>query len=226
MRRDAGRHRGAARGIRIAPRDALASSPRRTPSGRGVRWGIAALLLNLGASSLLSACSAPPLSLYTLGTSQAAPDKMPLGRNPVVIAVARVTVPDDLDTEDIVVRDGSTLNRSHLGRWASRLSLGVTDRLTQRLAEQRPDALVTDRTLADTPTYRVLINISRLDVTTAGVAVLDADWLILTRDSPGSPQRDRGHFTATGPVATDQDVVNLMGRLLDQLAAAIRLPAR
>ena len=145
---------------------------------------------------------------------------------PVVIAVARVTLPDELDTEDIVVRDGSTLRRSVRGRWASRLSLGITDRLTERLAERRPDALVTDRPLTDTPSFRVLVNIGRLDVTTAGVATLDADWMIVPRDAAARTVRDRGHFTATGPVATDQDVVKLLGAVLDQLAGAINIARR
>jgi uncharacterized lipoprotein YmbA len=43
-----------------------------------------------------------------------------------VIAVARVTLPDDLDTQDILVRRGSVLESSHTARWASRLSLAVT----------------------------------------------------------------------------------------------------
>jgi uncharacterized lipoprotein YmbA len=186
---------------------------------RGVRdalvWGAAALLL--------VSCSAPPLTLYTLGTAPVAADARPLGKRAAVIAVARVSMPDELDTEDLVVRDGSTLRRSTLGRWASRLSLGITDRLTQRLAEQRPDALVTDRPLAETPTYRVLVNVGRLDVSASGVATLDADWQIVPRDATAPARRDRGHFSVTGPVATDQDVVTLVGTLVDQLAAALPL---
>ena len=108
-------------------------------------------LLWCATALLLASCATPPLTLYTLGAPPIAADTAPLGRRPVVIAVARVTVPDELDTEDIVVRDGSTLRRSTRGRWASRLSLGITDRLTERLAERRPDALVTDRPLTDTP---------------------------------------------------------------------------
>jgi len=140
----------------------------------------------------------------------------------MVIAVARVTIPDELDTEDIVVRDGSTLQRSHLGRWASRLSLGITDRLTARLAERQRNALVTDRPLTETPSYRVLVNIARLDVSAGGVVALDADWQILPSDPAMPTVRDRGHFEASGPVATDQNVVTLVGGVLDRLAAGIR----
>jgi uncharacterized lipoprotein YmbA len=173
---------------------------------------------------LLASCAAPPLALYTLGTPPDTAGTVPLGAHPVVIDVARVALPDALDTQEIMVRDGSTLRRSSLGRWASRLSLGITDRLTQRLAERRPDVLVTDRPLAETPTLRVLVNIGRLDVSVAGVATLDADWLVVPRDPKAPARRNRGHFSATGPVATDQDVVRLMGMVLDQLAAAIDVP--
>jgi uncharacterized lipoprotein YmbA len=183
-------------------------------------------LLCCATAALLASCATPPLTLYTLGAPPSASDAAPLGRRPVVIAVARVTLPDQLDTEDILVRDGSTLRRSTRGRWASRLSLGITDRLTERLAQRRPDALVTDRPLTDTPSVRLLVNIGRLDVTTAGVATLDADWIIVPRDAAARTVRDRGHFTASGPVATDQDVVALLGVVLDQLAAAIDIPRR
>jgi uncharacterized protein len=170
---------------------------------------------------LLSACGAPPLTLYTLGPPGPAADALPLGKNPIVIAIARVTIPDELDTEDLVIRDGNVLRRSTRGRWASRLSLGITDRLTNRLAARNPTALVTDRPLADVPSERVLINIGRLDVTTAGSAALDADWLVVPRDAASPAKRDRIHLGATGPLATDQDVVTLLGGLLDRLAGAI-----
>jgi hypothetical protein len=174
------------------------------------------------AALLLASCASPPLTLYTLGTAPAS-DAAPLGARPVVIAVARVTMPDELDTEDLVVRDGSVLRRSTKGRWASRLSLGITDRLTQRLAERRPDALVTDRPLSDAPNERIQVNIGRLDMDSDGTATLDADWMIVPRDPRAPTRRDRGHFTASGPVATDADVVALLGKVLDQLAAAIAI---
>jgi hypothetical protein len=181
---------------------------------------------------LVGSCAAPPLTLYTLGTPHTlgtppiASGTRPLGRHPVVISVGRVTIPDELDTEDILVRDGSTLQRSQRGRWASRLSLGITDRLTERLAARFPRALVTDRPLTETPSARILINISRLDVSAGGVATLDADWMVVPRDAAVPARRERGHFSATGPVKTDQDVVTLVGSVLDQLAGAIEVDRR
>jgi len=182
------------------------------------RFGWIVALLCLGA------CAAPSLSVYTLRTPATAHDRPPLGKTPVVIAVSRVTIPDELDTEDIVVRDGMTLRRSRLGRWASRLSLGITDRITQRLAARYPGALVTDRPLTATATDRVLINISRFDVGTTGATTLDADWVVVPHDPAKPTRRDRLHVATTGSVASDQDVVSLMGASLDRLAGAIDIP--
>jgi uncharacterized protein len=183
------------------------------------------LIVACAAAWIVAGCAAPPLTLYTLGGSAdpSAPPhaELSLGTKPTVIELSRVTVPDELDTEDIVVRDGSTLRRSVQGRWASRLSLGITAQLTRRLAERRPDALVTDRPQAEAPSYRIVINVSRLDVTTGGVATLEADWLIVPHDTAITTHRDRARFTVTGPAATDQDVVTLDEALLDRLAAVI-----
>jgi uncharacterized lipoprotein YmbA len=179
------------------------------------------VLLSGAAALLLAGCAGPPLKLYTLNVPSSMAEGSPLGQGAVVIQVVRVTVPDELDSQDIVYRDGDILHRSQVGRWASRLSLGITDRLTERLAARRPDALVTDQPPVATPTYRVVINISRLDVTGAGNATLDADWTIVPRDAAAPVLRDRVRLNATGPVATDQDVVALVSGLLDRLAAAI-----
>jgi hypothetical protein len=101
------------------------------------------------------------------------------------------------------------------------VSLGVTAYLTGMLQQRRPDALVTDQTQIDPPTYRLFVTIGTLDITKAGTATLDADWTIVPRNPALPTQRARGHFTSTGPVATDQDVVTLTLAVLRQLADAI-----
>lgn len=174
----------------------------------------------------LASCAAPPVVRYTLGQSAAGGPAMALGREAIVIAVSRVSLPDYLDTQDILVRRGNALEASHLGRWASRLSLGVTELLTARLARSRPDALVTDQPQGGVPSYRLLINVSRLDVAadggaTEGSAALEADWAIVSHDPAVATLRDRVRLVATGPIGTDQDVVALEAKLLGQLAGAI-----
>ncbi len=178
------------------------------------------------AASLLAGCAAPPLTLYTLGgpaIASGAGAPAPAAR---VIEIPRVTLPDYLDSEDILVRRGSVLQRSTQGRWATRLSMGVTGLITARLAARDPAVLVTSQPQLEAPAARVWINISRLDVTSDGVATLEADWAAVPRGAAIPAHRERARFTATGPAATDQDVVALEEAVLTQLADAIMLPPR
>jgi uncharacterized lipoprotein YmbA len=175
----------------------------------------------LAVALLAASCASPPLAIYTLGAPSGGSAAAPLGGKPVVIEVRRVAIPDYLDTQDILVRDGNTLVRSTQGRWATRVSMGVTAYLTGALQQRRPDALVTDQTQVDPPTYRLFVTIGTLDITKDGMATLDADWTITPRNPALPVRRARGHFTSTGPVATDQDVVALMLAVLRQLAVAI-----
>ena len=181
----------------------------------------AAAILLVALSLLIASCASPPLSLYTLEPPDLPSHAAPLARRAKVIEIRRVTVPDYLDTQDILVRDGSTLQRSAHGRWATRLSLGVTRYLTGLLAARHRDALVTDQPQIETPDARIFVTISTLDVTSAGVATLEADWTLVPRDPARPTRRQRGRFVAKGSVATDQDVVDLMQAVLTQLTDAI-----
>ena len=79
--------------------------------------------VRLGAAVLLTSCAAPPLVLYTLDAPDTGPGAAALSRKALVIEVTRVSLPDELDSQDIQVRRGSVLQASHQGRWASRLTL-------------------------------------------------------------------------------------------------------
>jgi uncharacterized lipoprotein YmbA len=170
---------------------------------------------------MIAGCASPRLSLYTLESPGALATERPLSPHSVVIEVRRVVIPDALDTQDIVVRNGNQFDRSSTGRWATRLSMAITHYLTAQLAARRPDALVTDQTQVGTPNDRLYIAISTLDITRAGQAVLEADWTIVPRNPSLPDRRQRGRFTAQGPVASDHDVVVLLQALLQQLADAI-----
>jgi uncharacterized lipoprotein YmbA len=180
----------------------------------------AAAALALAAACLTASCAAPALTVYTLG-APAGSNTAPLGQKTTVIEVRRVAVPDYLDTQDIVVRNGNVLVRSGQGRWATRVSLEATYLLTSELARRYPGALVTNQPPLEPPNDRIFVTISRLDVTSAGAATLDADWQIVPRVGAQPIRRGRAQFTANGPVATDQDVVTLTKDVLTQLADRI-----
>lgn len=176
------------------------------------------------AALLLTGCAGPSLRLYTLGDTPVSEDVLPLPRGAPVIEVDRLILPNDLDSQDILLRDGNVLERSRTSRWASRLSLLATDLVTSRFAARTPNALVTDQSSVGTPDYRILIHVARLDVAKHGLGVLEADWQIFG-SHPGSPtSRGRAQITLAGPTSTDQDIVHLETGLLDRLADAIKIP--
>lgn len=173
----------------------------------------------------VTACAARPLRLYILNDPAALAPPAQLRPGAPVIEVNRLTLPDYIDTVDILVRRGSVLERSAGARWASRLSILATNLLTARLAARAPGALVTDQWRGTAADYRIVVQVTRLDVTTAGVASLSAYWQIVPRDPRLQAVRDRTQIRVTGPVATDQEVVELETELFERLAEAIRLPS-
>lgn len=184
------------------------------------RWTVWAALGAL----LLSGCASPPLRLYTLGATPVSEDARPLPRGAPLIEVDRLILPDDLDSEDILLREGNVVERSATGRWVSRLSLLATDLVTARLAMRDPDGLVTDQWSVEAPDYRVMIQIARLDVTNGGLAMMDANWQILPRDPERRAIRGRAEMRLSGPTATDRDIVRLETALFERLADAIDVP--
>lgn len=117
-----------------------------------------------------------------------------------------------------MLRSGEEILRSSRSRWATRLSLGITDLITNQIALYHPNELITDQPLADAATLRVQVNISRLDVDANGSAVLDANWAVLPQDPNRPLIRDRVHLSETGDVSTDAAVAAMMRKLVIELA--------
>lgn len=190
----------------------MTSSPRRT------------LLAVMACAALLplAGCASPPLRVYTLGVPSDANVAEPhLSSRATTIAISRIILPDYLDSQEIITRNGEEILRSTRSRWASRLSIGVTDLLTNVLSNKRPSELITDQPLADVTTMRVQIDISRFDVDAHGVGTLDATWAILPRDPNLPLTRERTHLVANGPVSTDAQVAALMRGLVIRLAERV-----
>ncbi len=170
---------------------------------------------------LLGSCAAPPLRLYTLSGPASDQTAPPLAARPTIIEVERVTLPDEIDTEDILLRDGPILRRSTKGRWASRLSLQITGLVVHDLAAERPDALVTEHAEAGPPTCRLRIRIAQFYVNANGSADLAADWAIIRQAQDNAVTIGRLRVTLHGLVASDQDVVALQKDMVRKLAASI-----
>jgi uncharacterized protein len=192
----------------------------RLKHGRPKR-GRATVLPAFMAACLLTSCAGPRLITYTLTLPPATTPDTLLVRKPIVISVSAINVPNDVDGTDIIVRDGSVLQRSRTGRWASRLSDGVTSRLAERLAERYPQMLVTTTPVSDTPAVSIRINVSRLDIGADGTGVLEADWTTVPADPRQPERRRRVPLVQTVSSPPHADVVALVGQLIDALATDI-----
>ncbi|HVZ08815.1 MAG TPA: PqiC family protein [Rhodopila sp.] len=171
----------------------------------------------------LAACAGPPLTTYTITLPPNVTPEVPSSRQAPIVAVPRVLLPAEVDNTDLIVRDGSVLRRSITGRWGSRLAIGITYRLVERLAARYPQALVLSQEPTDATAMTLRVSISRLTVGSDGTGVLDADWAVVPRDDRSPERRQRTRIVLDGPVGTDQDVVALTGALVDRLAAEINL---
>jgi uncharacterized protein len=151
-----------------------------------------------------------------------------------VIQLERVLVPDYLDTTDIEMRVGAhEIRESATGRFAERLSLGVTQALRSELASRLAPYTVAIAHAAEAPARRILVNVDAFDVWPSGRCVLIADWSILEADRKSSLRADRGTFTtnAGGAEVGDAALVAAMAdtvrQLADRIAASVSaLPPR
>ncbi|PYD82557.1 hypothetical protein CFR80_05775 [Komagataeibacter oboediens] len=175
---------------------------------------------------VLSACSSAPVRFYTLGAPAVAvgaesSSTIPITDSTPVIEVERARMPDYLDSQDIMVRNGHEIERSGLGRWASRLSVGATDLITARLAQKWPNLFVTDQSQPDRPTWRLQLNISRLDVSRDGKSALNADWAIIPQDTRVSILRNRTTIVMDGNTASNANIAKVTESLLNELSDRI-----
>ncbi|MCT6855278.1 MULTISPECIES: PqiC family protein [Bombella] len=173
----------------------------------------------LGGCALLTGCASPALRLYTLGIPAHSDDKsFRVPPNATIVAIDRVVIPDYLDCQDIISRNGEEIRRSQNARWVTRLSLGVTDLITNEIAATQPHMLFTDQPLIEAANMRVMVAISEFDVDVNHHAVLNAHWAIVPHDSTKPITQNIVHLSAEGPANTDADIAALMRNLVVQLA--------
>lgn len=176
----------------------------------------------LGSCSLLAGCASPQLHIYTLGIPVHSDTKsLRVSPQTTIVQLSRIVMPDYLDCQDIITRQGEEIRRSPNSRWASRLSLSVTDLITNEVAATQHNILVTDQPLAQAADMQIMIAISEFDVDVSGHAILNAHWAIVPHDRHKPLIRNIAHLSASGPVKTDADTAALMRKLVVQLAEHI-----
>lgn len=185
-------------------------------------------LSSLSTLFILGGCSAPPLKYYTFNENiinQSTNKITQYSEISPTIIITPITVPDYLDTTDIVTRENSSLHHSVNGRMSSVLSVAVTDYVTHLLSVKNPTLFITNQRQVGMPTSQILINISHLDVQNLGnqngSAILEADWSIIPRNEHLPINKQKGTFFASGSIASDSDVIKIEEALLIQLVNQI-----
>lgn len=171
--------------------------------------------------TLLAGCASSPVTFFTLAPVLSLDSAPSSSVHAPVVYVPRMVFPDYLDSQDIVLREGSRLIRSPNGRWASRLSQSATDLIVARLAHDWRTANVTTHAPIETPSLRLGITVERLDMTTDGHAALLATWTALPKDESRPVRQGRTQLSVEGSVQDDAAQTALLQTLFRQLADRI-----
>ncbi len=197
------------------------------------------LLCVLLATSILGhGCFGSAVTRYYMLSSVAPATATSVETSPAsrVIAVGPVSIPDYVDRPQIVVREGANQVRlAGFHNWAGSLSDMVGRVLLEDLSAQMPDdhVLPFPQGGASVFDYRVAVQLSQFDVSSAGEAVVGASWRVW--DRAGTKTRltasttTRAVATGTGyeerVAALSQAIADLAGdiaRSLQHLDAAPR----
>ncbi len=185
---------------------------------RSVRRG----LVVTSAALLLSGCGSFPLPrVYVLGApSQSAPgvtDETGLTH----IELKTVTVPDYLDTTEIMRRAASNeLVVSPTGQWGERVSAGITHALAIDLARRLPNSVIEIRGASESP-RRLIVDVERFEIGEDGRCVLAARWRVTPSIDKGDQESRRGTFIEEAGSNTDAAAAVAMTSAIDQLARQI-----
>jgi uncharacterized lipoprotein YmbA len=171
---------------------------------------------------LLAACGTlPSQNIYLLEDQPATVAGVRSEAGLPIIELRKVSVPDYLDSTDILRRTGPhQVTASPTGRWGERLSLGLTDALSFDLSRKLTRQVVTTLPVAQ-PSRRLFVTIERADIGGEGICVIDADWQVTGEDGQSVAKREHGVFSEKAATPDDAAVASAMAHAVDQLATAI-----
>jgi uncharacterized protein len=171
---------------------------------------------------LLAGCAGGPAPrIYVLGDPPPTDAGVWSQAGKPVVQVLPVAVPDYLDTREMLVRNGrNEVAPNPNGRWAERLSVGLTRALATALGTRLPQAVVTDNVPVVPPARRVVVTVAAFEISPAGRCQLDARWAIT---APGGKdvRSARGSFVEEAGSGDGAAVAAAMTRAVDRMADAI-----
>jgi uncharacterized lipoprotein YmbA len=192
-----------------------------------MRWTVLVAAATLAATTLAGCASSPAIGWHSLVPAAAAlaPSAAASAPASTTLMITAVTVPDEVDRPQLVVRgpagtpallDGERWSEPLKAQLPRALALGLAARLPQVLVVAAPGNAV------PVPAWRLVVDVQRFELQ-GGRAVLRAVWVL----RPGVP-RDAAApapqlFEASVPVAGAGPAAQVaaMGRALDELAGRI-----
>jgi hypothetical protein len=144
------------------------------------------------------------------------------GSEPAVL-IGGLSLPDAVDREDLVVRNGENeLVISDRHRWAGLLRSEIADVLASQIARLWPNAEVStqQRKSVASPDVRIDLDILRFDTVLAQTATVEAAWTVLWIAGK-SVTRGRSAVTERVHGPSYQDAVSAHARALDRIGRDI-----
>ena len=180
----------------------------------------------LAAAGLGIGCfGSKPTRFYMLSTVEpAAATPVSSRGDPRVVALGPVSIPDYVDRPQIVLRENANqVQISSFDNWAGSLSDMVGRVLLEDLSRQLPDDHVVafPQGGAAVFDYRVSVQLSRFDVSTAGEAVVTASWRVWDRLGTKTRLTTSATTRAESAGATYHDRVAALSQALADLATEI-----
>ena len=175
----------------------------------------------------LCACGSYPLpTLYVLSDRTPATPGVVSRVGAAVIELKSVSVPEDLDSTDIVRREGA--NRaiaSPTGQWKDRLSVSVTSALAADLRRRLP-GLIVETDLVSPPDRRIFVQVERFEIATDGVCTLTARWRLSDARGKIAVQSEEGTFVQIPGHTGDAAAAAAMTQAIDDLAKHVAVTIR
>ena len=183
---------------------------------RGGSRGLALLILLVGCTG------GPPTRIYLLGHPPSPAADVSAQSMRAVVRLMPVSVPDYLDTEDILLRSGQNeVKVSPTGRWAERLSVGLTRALNAALAGRLPSAdIVANRPIVP-PAKQIVVDVESFEIGVDGRCLLVGLWTIASGDAGRVLHSDHFTFVEQPADTSDAAIASAMTRAIDRLADRI-----
>jgi uncharacterized protein len=171
----------------------------------------------------LLGCMAPVATReYVLGSPVEPRHSVAVLSERPTIWVYPVSVPDYLDTRDILVRDGrNEVKASASGRWAERFSAGVNRALIAGLAKRLPAVAVVAEKPVTSPTQQIAVDIQAFEIGPSQQCVLVAVWTLSSGDGVHVLRQERNTFVEPTIDNSDARIAAAMSKAIDRLAIQI-----